>query len=112
MPVNSRGLVPPAIITSTIILVMCAVGWGALGVLSFAGEPDALSTAAHRYLSILVATATICSLMVNLFARAIRAVRAAPATDGGYATGYADGVDARPEAPVSPGVSRLMRSPR
>jgi hypothetical protein len=84
-------------------MISCCVVWGALGVLSF-DDPDALSTAAHRYVCMLLATSTTCSVMVNLFARLVRAIRladpAAP-SDGRYADGYADGLDARPEASVS-----------
>jgi len=74
---------------------MCSVAWGAFGVLSIA-TPEALPTAAHRYLCTLLATVTICSMMVYLSARIVRTIRAAePAqTDDGYAAGYTDGLDA------------------
>lgn len=103
---NQRGLIRPAIVTTTIALVLCLILWGALAALSFA-EPEALTIAAHRYLCILLATATTCSVIVNMTARALRAILGAIAAEGGgedYATGYADGLDARP----SPAVTRLV----
>jgi hypothetical protein len=87
---------------------MCSVAWGAFGVLSIA-TPEALPTAAHRYLCTLLATVTICSMMVYLSARIVRTIRAASAADDGYADGYRDGLDARPGAPA---VSRLVPSRR
>lgn len=115
---NQRGLVPPAILTtSTTVLILCFVGWGAFGVLSFA-LPEALSTAGHRYLSMMLATVTICSSMVYWTARAVRDLltaapgAAASGADDRYAIGYADGLDARPGAPVSPSVARLVQPRR
>lgn len=105
MPVR-RGLVPSALITSTIVLLFCAVGWGALGVIAFDSN---VPVAVSRYLSLLVAVSTICAVTVNLSARVIRAIRDAAE---GYAAGYTDGVDAQPGAPVSPVVSRLARTLR
>lgn len=107
---GQRGVTPSAIITSTIVMVLCSVGWGALGALSIA-EPDALPIATHRFLCILLATVTICAVVVNLFARLMRDIRTVP-IDGGYAAGYTDGLDAQPIAPVSPAVSRLVPSRR
>ena len=104
---NQRGLIRPAIVTTTIALVLAAILWGAFAALTFA-KPEALSTAAHRYLCILLATATTCSVIVNMTARALRAILAAIAAEGtseDYARGYADGLDARP---VSPAVTRLV----
>lgn len=109
MPVQ-RGIVPPALIITTIALVLCSIGWGAFGVFSFA-EPDGLALTAHRYLSLVLSTATICAVMINLAARIVRVIRAAGADDG-YAAGYADGLDARPAAPTASAVSRLVRTPR
>ena len=105
---NQRGFVPPAIIVSTIALILCSIAWGALGVLSLV-EP-AMPLLFHRYLCSLLATLTICSGMVHLTARIIRTIRYAHGLDAAgdgdsYANGYADGLDARP---VSPGVSRLV----
>jgi len=103
-----RGLVPPALITSTIVLILCAVAWGALGALSVAdpGMPVTL----HRYLCSLLATLTLCAVAVNLTARVVRIIReSGPGTVCGYADGYTDGLDA---APVSPAVSRLVPSRR
>ena len=102
-----RGLVPPAILLSTIALIVCPVGWGGLGVLSIVA-PEAISTAMHRYLCILLATVTICSMMVNLAARIMRAIRSereiaagdADSYAAGHATGYTEGLDARPGASV------------
>lgn len=107
-----RGLVPPAIITSAIVLILCSVGWGAIGVLSLPTTPT-LPNALHRYLCLLLATLTISALVVNLAARLMRALRELQPDDG-YATGYADGLDARPGAATSapPAVSRLVRTPR
>lgn len=103
---NQRGLIRPAILTTTIALVVCSILWGAFGALSFVA-PGALPTAAHRYLCMLLATVTLGSVMVHLTARILRAMYAALADEGGgedYATGYADGLDARP----SPAVTRLV----
>lgn len=115
MPTTHRGLIAPAIITSTIILIACSIGWGALGVVSFT-EPETLPTAAHRYLCILLATATTCSAAVLVTTRALRsilagiaAIRAGEGAGDGYAEGYADGLSA---APVSPAVSRLVPARR
>jgi hypothetical protein len=106
---TQRGLVPPAILTSTIVLVLCAIAWGALGALSIA-EP-AMPSTLHRYLVSLLGTLTLCAVAVNMAARTIRAIRdAAPTTTVcGYAEGYTDGLDA---APVSPAVSRLVPTRR
>jgi hypothetical protein len=115
MPVQRGGLVLPALITSTIIMVVCATIWGALGVLSFA-DADSLSTAAHRYVCMALATVTTCSLMINLAARNVRATRAElrvlraelrtddAGYDAGVVAGYAAGLDAAP----SPTVTRLV----
>lgn len=107
MPV-SRGLVPPALITSTVVIALCSAAWGAFGVLSFV-EPDALPTAAHRYLCILLATLTLGSGMVNLSARIVRVIRTDAQSVCGYVEGYTDGLEA---APISPAVSRLVPTRR
>lgn len=108
-----RGLVPPALIASTIIVVVCVASWGALGVISLV-DADDLSPAAQRYVCTLLVTVTTCAVMTNLAARTVRAVRTpaqtADAYAAGYADGYTDGVDARPgAAPPVPAVSRLVR---
>lgn len=102
---TSRGLIPPAIVVSTIVLALCAVGWGVLAAFSI---DDTLPMAPHRYLCVMLATVTICSAMVNLTARAVCILRTGGPGDGGYAAGYADGLDAHPDAPTPPAVSRLV----
>jgi hypothetical protein len=101
-------LFAPAIVTSTIVLVLCAVGWGALGVVSV-DDSASFSPDIQRYLCLLLVTVTICSTSVNLLARFARVIRAGALTDDGYAAGYADGLAA---APVSPAVSRLAPARR
>lgn len=112
MPVP-RGLIPPALIASLVGLLVCSIAWGAFGVFSFT-EPNALPTTAHRYLSMMLATFTILSMMVYLTARVLRTIHAVMAerateTVCGYAEGYTDGLSA---APVSPAVARLTPTRR
>lgn len=104
---NQRGLIRPAVCTTTIVLVLCAILWGAFGFASLA-EPDSLPVAVHRFLCILLATVTICSVIIHMTARALGAILTAIAgesTGEDYATGYADGLSAQP---APPGVTRLV----
>ncbi len=102
-----RGLVPPALTTSTIVLILCATGWGALGVVAL-DKGLTLDPELYRYLTTILSVATICSVIVQLFARLVRAIRLA---DDAYAAGYTDGLDARPVAHTSP-VMRLVPTRR
>jgi hypothetical protein len=99
---NQRGLVPTAIVASTIVLVLCAVCWGALGVATL---DNSMPFAVQRYLCILLGTVTVCSVVVNGYGRLVRLIRSPDA----YTVGYTDGLDARPDAPA---VTRLVRTPR
>jgi hypothetical protein len=117
MPPTPRGLISPAIITSTIVLILCALGWGALGMASL-DDPSAIPSADHRYLCIALATVTLGSTIVHMTARALRTILVAlagnlaaltPSEADGYAQGYADGLSA---APVSPAVPRLVPAGR
>lgn len=102
-----RGSIQLAIVGSTILLVLCALGWGALGVIAV-DESITLDAELGRYLNMLLIVSTISAVLVQLFARLVRAIRLA---DDGYAAGYRDGLDAAPISPA-PVVARLVRSPR
>ena len=111
MPVP-RGLVSPALIASTVVLILCCAAWGAFGALSAVPAGAAMPPTLHRYMSIALATLTILTGMVHLTARIIRAIREAAAGAApvcGYVEGYTDGLEA---APVSPGVARLVPNRR
>jgi len=78
-------------------MVVCAIAWGALGVSAFQPAGSAMPLPVHLYLLIMLATVTICAVVINGAARIVRVIQAV-GTDG-YAMGYVDGVAGRPDVP-------------